>query len=86
VACDQAVAFSPERVGEHFVRDAVEGVVELLVSATAVRELDNQGERPPSGKRSDQTCELRVRGSGCALHGSVNLYASVAAYCFGDTK
>jgi hypothetical protein len=37
VARDKAVTFgSPEGVGEHFVRDSVEGFVELLVTATAV--------------------------------------------------
>jgi hypothetical protein len=34
----QSVAFgSPESLGEHFARDAVKGIIELLVSATAAQ-------------------------------------------------
>jgi hypothetical protein len=37
VACNQSVALgSSEGVGQHFVRDAVEGIIEFLVAATAV--------------------------------------------------
>jgi hypothetical protein len=37
VAYDQAVAFgSSEGVGQHFVRNAVEGIIEFLVAATPV--------------------------------------------------
>jgi hypothetical protein len=46
---NQAVAFgSSQRVGEHFVRDPVEGIVEFLIAATPIHEFGEHGESPPA--------------------------------------
>jgi hypothetical protein len=48
VARDQAVAFgSAKRVGEHFVRDPVECIIEVLVAPTAIYELSQDRQGPP---------------------------------------
>jgi hypothetical protein len=40
-ANDQAISFgSSKSIGEHFVRDAVESIIEILVAATTSCELD----------------------------------------------
>lgn len=47
VTYEKAVAFGPsEGVGEHLVRDAVQGVVEFLVAATTIHQFGEQGESP----------------------------------------
>jgi hypothetical protein len=53
VAYDKAIAFSPsEGVGQHFVRDAIQGVVEFLVSATSGLEFGEHGESPAAVEKT----------------------------------
>ena len=57
VTHDQAVAFSsPKGVGEHFVGDAVEGAIEVLVAASSVGKLRKHSESPTP---AEQLNELR---------------------------
>ena len=52
VTHNQAVPFGPAKgVGEYFVRDAIEGVVEVLVAETTVCKLSQHRESPTPGEQ-----------------------------------
>lgn len=56
-ANNEAVTFSTaQRIGEDFVRDAVEGVIELLIAASRSGKLAQYGQGPTPGKQMDEWC------------------------------
>ena len=55
VAGDQPVALGPpERLGEHFVGDPIQGVMELLVATTLICKLGKHGESPSTADQLDE--------------------------------
>lgn len=55
VAGNEPVAFrSAKRLGQHLVRDAIQGIVEVLVTAASLKEPGKHSERPTSREKSDE--------------------------------
>jgi hypothetical protein len=56
---NETVAFSPpQRVGEDLVGDPLKRTLELLVAATAIGELSQDGQSPSSAKQADDLARL----------------------------